>query len=224
MQMEPEAFAEEDEQDGSRQRSQQTLKEMLKTTDVLASKRVEAVVKLYEWLREKFPDEKMVIFSMSSRFLDILGSALQQRFNVSCLRFDGTIPPIKREDIRMRFSQAHPKIPMLIQGDAGGVGLNLTEASISVQTEAWWNRNTELQAYARVNRQGQQKEVKLIRLEAINSAVESYSRSLDQENENDQQVIGPLGSKARRSPGHPIITSQFRLGAATHPRTWTSPT
>lgn len=63
---------------------------------------------------------------------------------------------------------------MLIQ--VGGCGLNLTEASIVIQCEIWWNRNTELQAIARAYRQGQEKTVKYFRVMGRNSAICQHMR------------------------------------------------
>lgn len=65
----------------------------------------------------------------------------------------------------------NPTMVRLTAG-AGGVGLNISTASIVIQLEVWWNRNAEKQAYFRAHRQGQRKNVKVFQLLARNSSID----------------------------------------------------
>jgi SNF2 family DNA or RNA helicase len=78
----------------------------------------------------------------------------------------------EKEAVRESFLKASKPTILLITSGAGGVGLNLQGASILIQTEVWWNKNTERQAYARIYRQGQSKQVKIFRLRGLNSAID----------------------------------------------------
>lgn len=110
--------------------------------------RVEQLLNLYTWLRTKYPDRSIVVFSTYLKFLDILFYTLKNQHSIAALRFDGTMSLSSREVVRARFNLSSPEIPLLLTAGAGGVGLNITKASIVIQTEIWWNHNFELQAYA----------------------------------------------------------------------------
>jgi SNF2 family DNA or RNA helicase len=144
---------------------------------VFDSNRVKRFLQLYDWIRQTYPDEKIVVFSLYRQFLDILSAALKWEHDIEALRFDGTVGSISRETVRRIFDFAHPGIPLLLTGDAGGVGLNIARASVIVQTEIWWNRNFEYQAYGRCYRQGQERLVRVFRLEARNGRIDSVIRS-----------------------------------------------
>ena len=58
---------------------------------VFQSARVETFIQLYSWLRYKFPNESMVVFSIYLRFLDIISVALRKRYGIEALRYDGTM-------------------------------------------------------------------------------------------------------------------------------------
>ena len=66
---------------------------------------------------------------------------------------------------------------------AGAYGLNVTQASIVIQCEVWWNLSVEWQAICRVYRQKQESEVLAIQLFASNSAI-------------DQEILQVQRSKA----------------------------
>jgi len=54
--------------------------------------------------------------------------------------------------------------PLLITSGAGGLGLKITAASVLVQMEPWFNKNVEMQAWARCVRHGQTRLVKVYKL------------------------------------------------------------
>jgi SNF2 family DNA or RNA helicase len=145
----------------------------LQTVDlVTGSARVQQFCHLYQWVRNKYPEEKILVFSCYLKYLDIIAAALRQEFEIEALRYDGTVKSKKRETVKDAFRAANAEIPLLVTAGTGGVGLNLTEASIIIQTEIWWNHNAELQVYARCHRQGQTRQVKVFRLFGENSAID----------------------------------------------------
>jgi hypothetical protein len=58
----------------------------------------------------------------------------------------------------------------------GGVGLNMQQASIVIIAEHQWNNNVEMQAISRAYRQGQEKVVKAIILDGVNSDIDKVIR------------------------------------------------
>ena len=67
--------------------------------------------------------------------------------------------PSQRHAIEVKFAVTDSDELLLITAGAGSVGLNITAALIVIQTEVWWNTNTEIQALCRVFRQGQTEDV-----------------------------------------------------------------
>ena len=52
---------------------------------------------------------------------------------------------------------------MLVSTRAGGVGINLTQASLVFMMDPWWNFSVESQAIDRVHRIGQTRSVEVVR-------------------------------------------------------------
>lgn len=86
---------------------------------VSESGRLTTLIRLYEHLRQKHPGEKMIIFSCSRRFLDIVAVALARKHKVEAIRYDSTVPSQKRAYVEATAKEAHPQIPLLITITAG---------------------------------------------------------------------------------------------------------
>ncbi|KAI9887515.1 MAG: helicase [Watsoniomyces obsoletus] len=109
--------------------------------------------------------EKVVLISNYTATLDLLQAHLAAN-EFTFLRLDGTTPSSKRQDLVDSFnrSSADACFAFLLSAKAGGVGLNLIGASRLVLFEADWNPSTDLQAMARIHRDGQKKPVSIYRL------------------------------------------------------------
>lgn len=84
-----------------------------------------------------------MIFSQYLKFLDIIQEGLKHECNAECLRYDGTVKPALRKIIETRFADPANSKPLLITAGADGVELNITAASVVIQTEIWCNENTD---------------------------------------------------------------------------------
>lgn len=176
------------------------------------STRVERFIQLFVWLRDTYPDEKIVVFSNYLKFLDILSKGLKERLQIEALRFDGTVNQTDRQMVRQRFDEAHPSVPLLITAGAGGVGLNITAASIVMQTEIWWNRNSELQAVHRAWRPGQDRQVKVIGLQAENSLIDGLIRKAQRGKTNiNERLMKRLVRRHDEGPDIPTIPQSYGL-------------
>ena len=124
-------------------------------------------------------NEKIIIFSQFTDSLDKLGNTLNLN-NLKYLRLDGSTTKKNRNLIVNKFQKRDSGYDIfLISLKAGGVGLNLTSATNAILLEPWWNPAVEEQAFARIDRIGQNKETKIYRLiykdsieEKINSLIE----------------------------------------------------
>ena len=110
-------------------------------------------------------DEKVVLISNYTSTMDVLASLLTSR-SYKYLRLDGTTPQSKRQDLVDRFNRSPTSnsFVFLLSAKAGGTGLNLIGASRLVLYDLDWNPATDLQAMARVHRDGQKKPCYIYRL------------------------------------------------------------
>ncbi|KAK5128835.1 hypothetical protein LTR85_000168 [Meristemomyces frigidus] len=103
-------------------------------------------------------DEKVVLVSNYTSTMDVLASLLNS-LDYKYLRLDGSTPANKRQDLVDRFNRSPPSkdFVFLLSAKAGGTGLNLIGASRLVLFDLDWNPATDLQAMARVHRDGQKR-------------------------------------------------------------------
>ena len=125
-------------------------------------------------------DEKIVIVSNYTATLDILGNLLSS-LSYTFLRLDGSTAVSKRQDLVDRFNRSDAKtyFAFLLSAKAGGTGLNLIGASRLVLFDVDWNPSTDLQAMARIHRDGQKRPCKIYRLITMGALDEKiYQRQL----------------------------------------------
>lgn len=119
--------------------------------------KIRALDQLLHILRTTTSD-KVVLVSNYTSTLDLL-STLLTSLGHSFVRLDGTTPSSKRQEIVDSFNRtpASTCFAFLLSAKAGGIGLNLIGASRLVLFDVDWNPATDLQAMARIHRDGQKK-------------------------------------------------------------------
>ena len=102
--------------------------------------------------------EKIVLVSNYTATLDLLQSLLAS-LSYPYLRLDGSTPSAKRQELVDAFnrSPASECFAFLLSAKSGGLGLNLIGASRLVLFDVDWNPATDLQAMARIHRDGQKR-------------------------------------------------------------------
>ena len=117
--------------------------------------KIRALDQLLHNLRTTTSD-KVVLVSNYTSTLDLL-STLLSSLDYSFVRLDGRTPSSKRQEIVDNFNRtpASTCFAFLLSAKAGGVGLNLIGASRLVLFDVDWNPATDLQAMARIHRDGQ---------------------------------------------------------------------
>lgn len=110
-------------------------------------------------------DEKIVLVSNYTATLDILGKLLDG-LQYTWVRLDGSTPNNKRMDLVEHFNRTNADkcFAFLLSAKSGGVGLNLIGASRLVLFDVDWNPSTDLQAMARIHRDGQKRPCMIYRL------------------------------------------------------------
>ena len=111
------------------------------------------------------------MFSQFTSFLDLIQWRIR-RAGFVCVKLDGHMTPAARAATIKRFSEDPEITVFLVSLKAGGVALNLTEASQVFIMDPWYNPAVEWQSGDRVHRIGQTRPVRITRL-VIENSIES---------------------------------------------------
>ena len=161
------------------------------------------IAHIQECVKEHLEEGKSVlIFTQFLATLDKI-SALFEKDNVPFFTLHGSISGKNRRDILDKFQSSEQPQVLLMTLKTGGVGLNLTKASVVYHVEPWWNPAVENQATDRSHRLGQTSEVQVYRLlmkDSVEEKIEllklkkkSYFDSLFTDSEDLDKVINGSG-------------------------------
>jgi SNF2 family DNA or RNA helicase len=147
------------------------------------SRKIEALMELIK----THPREKTLVFTQFMGEMDRIQELLTEE-DIPVHRIDGSVAKELREERIAAFkaATADPAPVFLIQVKAGGVGLNLQEATRVYITAPTWNPATELQAIGRAHRTGQTQKVVVRRL--VYAGVEDGDRPLHSVEESILQL------------------------------------
>ncbi len=107
-------------------------------------------------------DEKVVVFSQWERMTRLVAEELEKR-HVLFEHLHGGIESLKRKELLENF-QTNPASRVFLSTDAGGVGLNLQNASLLINLDIPWNPAVLEQRIGRIYRLGQENNVSIINL------------------------------------------------------------
>ncbi|XP_009901265.2 DNA repair and recombination protein RAD54B [Dryobates pubescens] len=146
------------------------------------SGKLQVLLRLLAAIQELSPSERVVLVSNYTQTLNILQETCR-RYGYSYTRLDGHTPVSQRQQIVDAFnSKFSPAFIFLLSSKAGGVGLNLVGASHLVLYDIDWNPATDIQAMARVWRDGQKHTVHIYRLLTTGSIEEKiYQRQISKQ-------------------------------------------
>ena len=133
-----------------------------------SSTKIGALLEELTRLREQDHTIKSIVFSQFVSFLDIVYWVLNNA-GFNCVKLDGRMSPQQRDAVIKSFMNTPQITVFLVSLKAGGVALNLTEASRVFICDPWWNPAVEDQAMDRIHRLGQRRPVKITRLIVENS-------------------------------------------------------
>lgn len=163
--------------------------------------------------------DRLVMVSNFTSTLGVLEEALRA-CKISFTRLDGSTPAHTRGDLVRRFNNRNDDKVFLLSAKAGGVGLNIIGANRLILFDPDWNPATDLQAMARIWRDGQSKPVFVYRLLATGTIEEKiFQRQLfkgelqvviDSSND-DQCAVDSFGSKISSELGRDVNFSASEL-------------
>jgi DNA repair protein RAD16 len=154
----------------------------IKMENWTSSSKIEALVHdLYE-LRSKNMSSKSIIFSQFTTMLQLVEWRLR-RAGITTVMLDGSMTPAQRQASINHFMNNVNVECFLVSLKAGGVALNLTEASKVFIVDPWWNPAAEWQSADRCHRIGQARPCSITRL-CIEDSVESRMVLLQEKKAN----------------------------------------
>ncbi|KAG8862700.1 hypothetical protein FRC20_011067 [Serendipita sp. 405] len=123
--------------------------------------KVDVVIRLLE--RYSAEGRRVLIFSQFTQILDILKSVLEHK-GYRYLLLTGSTAVDERQGLVDEFNEDDEIKVFLLSTKAGGMGINLTAASVVITYDQDFNPHNDLQASDRAYRIGQQRDVDVIRL------------------------------------------------------------
>jgi non-specific serine/threonine protein kinase len=138
--------------------------------------------------------EKMLVFTQFREITAPLHDFLASIFGRDGIVLHGSVPVKKRQTLVNAFQSKDTYLPfMVLSLKAGGVGLNLTEATHVVHFDRWWNPAVENQATDRAFRIGQKKNVMVHKFITQGSIEEKIDAMLEEKSRLTSEVIVASG-------------------------------
>jgi SNF2 family DNA or RNA helicase len=134
-------------------------------------------------------NHKALIFSQYKG--ESFGVARAARFlrEFSPLVITGDVPPQDRDGVIERFRSSSEHEVLILSLRAGGLGLNLQNASYVFHLDRWWNPATERQAEDRTHRLGQTVKVNVFKYSCTGTIEERIDRILESKQELFAQLV-----------------------------------
>ncbi|KAL8941525.1 MAG: hypothetical protein Q9211_001789 [Gyalolechia sp. 1 TL-2023] len=154
----------------------------IKMEDWTSSTKIEMLVYDLYKLRSRKQTHKSIVFSQFTSMLQLVEWRLR-RAGFNTVMLDGSMSPAQRQrSIEYFMNNTHVEV-FLVSLKAGGVALNLTEASRVFIIDPWWNPAAEWQSADRCHRIGQRRPCVITRL-CIEDSVESRMVMLQEKKAN----------------------------------------
>jgi SNF2 family DNA or RNA helicase len=171
---------------------------VLPSTKTLACK-----AQILNWLDPKTggdPNAKCIVFCQWRNFLNLLSRICEtEKWEYATLH--GSMNK-KARNVSIDKFKTNPNIKILIATlKTGGQGLNLTCARYVLNVDPWWNSATEIQAFSRVYRIGQEHETEFVNLTLLGTVDEHLNSIKDRKKKEIDQV----------NAGHKRLTTQDLL-------------
>ncbi|ODV86166.1 hypothetical protein CANARDRAFT_197201 [[Candida] arabinofermentans NRRL YB-2248] len=151
--------------------------------DWRSSTKIEALMEELYKSRSDRQTTKSIVFSQFTSMLDLVEWRLK-RAGFSTVKLQGSMTPIQRDSTIKHFMNNPSVEVFLVSLKAGGVALNLVEASQVFILDSWWNPALDTgQAADRIHRIGQHRPIKIVKL-VIEDSIESRIIELQEKKSN----------------------------------------
>ncbi|KAF9515524.1 hypothetical protein BS47DRAFT_1293769 [Hydnum rufescens UP504] len=198
------------------------LPESAQMDDMTLSGKMTALQSLLRILRRD-TDEKVVIVSHYTATLNVIEKFCARKM-YTYFRLDGSTKVDNRQMFVDKFNKATQadRFIFLLSAKAGGVGLNLIGASRLILVDSDWNPSHDLQAMARIHRDGQKRPVFIYRLLTCGTIDEKIFQRAITKIGLSESLMGQSGSRGdgiKPSKGDSFSQSELRDLFTIHPLT-----
>ncbi len=131
---------------------------------------------------------RALVFSQYTSEVSGVAAAAEYLQEFSPLTITGDMPQEDRDSVIRLFRDGRQHKALILSLRAGGLGLNLQEASYVFHLDRWWNPAIERQAEDRSHRMGQTVKVNVIKYSCVGTIEERIDRIL----ESKQQIFDRL--------------------------------
>jgi len=163
-------------------------------------------------LRLNKSGHRTLVFSQSTKMLDIIQRVISQKLTIS--RIDGQTKEKDRQRSVDSFNSGSDIDCMLLSTKAAGIGLTLTGADRAVIFDPSWNPADDSQAVDRCFRIGQTKNVTVYRFINAGTVEEAMYRKVVHKDGIKRTVTGTSGSATERHFAKDDLRKIFTLGPA----------
>jgi SWI/SNF-related matrix-associated actin-dependent regulator 1 of chromatin subfamily A len=169
-------------------------------------------VKVLLGLLSRYHDEgrKVLIFSQFTQILDILQAVLKYR-QIHHLVLTGSTPVDVRQTLVDEFTEDESIPVFLLSTKAGGMGINLTAASVVIMFDQDFNPHNDRQAQDRAYRIGQKRDVEVVKLISRGTIEEDMLRLGLTKLALDEAVAGDSDDKGESVPEREMKTSLLHV-------------
>ncbi|KIM40085.1 hypothetical protein M413DRAFT_28618 [Hebeloma cylindrosporum] len=158
----------------------------------------------------KNENRKVLIFSQFTQILDILQAILRNR-EIKFLILTGSTPVDVRQTLVDEFTEDESIPIFLLSTKAGGMGINLTAASVVIMFDQDFNPHNDRQAQDRAYRIGQKRDVEVIKLISKGTIEEDMLRLGETKLALDEAVAGDVDDKEESAPERAMKTSLMNV-------------
>lgn len=130
--------------------------------------------------------EKTIVFS---QFVETLRWLALKMTHIPLAIFHGGLDEVERDEMLSQFRVEQGPFCLLMSLKAGGVGLNLQEASTVILFDRWWNPGVENQAVQRAHRYGRDRPLHVVRFLVIESIEERIADILQKKQELFEKFV-----------------------------------
>ncbi|KAB1503953.1 DEAD/DEAH box helicase [Corynebacterium sp. 320] len=152
------------------------------------SHRVERIFEILEQARTD--GRKALLFTQFPTFGSLLIPEMEQHFGMKIPMLHGGLTRAQRARMVEDFQSPDGPQFMVLSVKAGGTGITLTEASVVIHIDRWWNPAVEDQATDRAYRIGQNKDVTVYKLVAQGTLDERINDLIMGKRELASTVVG----------------------------------
>ncbi|MCZ4496151.1 MAG: helZ [Thermoleophilia bacterium] len=139
-------------------------------------------------------DDRALVFTQNAQMGHLLAAHLPDVLGCEVLYLHGGVPRLKREELVAKFQASEKPMVFVLSLKAGGLGLNLMNASHVFHFDRWWNPAVEDQATDRTHRIGQTRGIQVHKLVCAGTLEERIAQIIDEKRALAGKIIETSGA------------------------------